>query len=54
MRWVVPLLVVALGGAVFVLGGADDSPGLQGIGAVLVAGGILLGVRGVRRDRRRR
>ena len=53
MRWVVPLLVVVLGGAVFVLGGADDSPGLQGIGAVLVAGGITLGVRGVRRDRRR-
>ncbi len=49
----VPLLVVVLGGAVFVLGGTDDSPGLQGIGAVLVAGGIILGVRGVRRDRRR-
>ncbi|WP_219816360.1 DUF3188 domain-containing protein [Arthrobacter sp. ZGTC412] len=49
-----PLLIVAIGVAVFVLGGADDSPGLQGIGAVLVAGAIILCVGAVRRDRRRR
>ena len=54
MRWVVPLLVVALGGAVFVLGGADDSPGLQGIGAVLAACGTTLCARGALRDRRPR
>ena len=53
MRWLVSLLVVALGVAVFVLGGADDSPGLQGIGAVLVACGAILLIRAVRRDRRR-
>ena len=53
MRWLASLLVVALGIAVFVLGGADDSPGLQGIGAVIVAGAAVLLVRAVRRDRHR-
>jgi peptidoglycan/LPS O-acetylase OafA/YrhL len=54
VRWLASLLVVALGVAVFVLGGADDSPGLQGIGAVIVAGTALLLVRAVRRDRQPR
>jgi hypothetical protein len=45
VRQLASLLVVALGVAVFVLGGADDSPGLQGIGAMLVAGPIILRVR---------
>lgn len=53
MRWVVPLLVGALGVAVFILGGADDSPGLQGIGALLAGGAIILGLRAARRGRRR-
>ncbi|MFF1252647.1 hypothetical protein ACFVYC_09140 [Pseudarthrobacter sp. NPDC058329] len=53
MRWPVPLLVVVLGVAVFIVGGADDSPGLQGIGAALVGGAILLGLRAARRNRRR-
>jgi hypothetical protein len=47
------LFVVVLGVAVFVLGGADDSPGLQGIGAVLVAVTIILRVRAVRLNRQR-
>lgn len=47
------LFVVALGATLFVLGGADDSPGLQGIGAVLVAGAAILRPRAVRKDRRR-
>lgn len=51
MRWLVPLLIVAIGVAVFVLGGADDSPGLQGIGAVLVAGAIILCIGAVCRNR---
>ena len=54
MRWLATILAVVLGAALFVLGGADDSPGLQGIGAVLVAGAITLRVRAVRRDRHRR
>ncbi|MDQ0868236.1 drug/metabolite transporter (DMT)-like permease [Arthrobacter sp. V1I9] len=54
MKWLVSVLVVTLGVAIFVLGGADDSPGLQGIGAVLVAAAAL-GIRsGLRRDRHKR
>jgi hypothetical protein len=45
------VLAAALGGAAFVYGGADDSPGLQLIGVVLVAGMVVLGVRLVRRAR---
>lgn len=59
VRWLVALLVIALGVVVFVLGvvvfvlgGVDDSPGLQGIGAVLVASATILLIRTVRRDRR--
>ncbi|MGA9872398.1 MAG: hypothetical protein WBQ44_14820 [Rhodococcus sp. (in: high G+C Gram-positive bacteria)] len=32
------VLVAAAGGAAFVYGGADDSPGLQLIGVILVVG----------------
>lgn len=53
MKWVAPLLLAALGVAVVVLGGADDSPGLQGIGVVIVAGAAVLFVRAAQRDRRR-
>ena len=44
----VPL--IALGVAAFVYGGADDSPGGQLIGVLLVVGGIALGVRTLRRS----
>jgi membrane protein implicated in regulation of membrane protease activity len=54
VRWLAALLVVALGVAVFVLGGADDSPGLQGIGVVIVAGAAVLLLRAVRRNRQPR
>jgi hypothetical protein len=47
------LLAVALGAAGFVHGGADDSPGLQGLGALLVVGAAVLGVRALRRGGRR-
>jgi drug/metabolite transporter (DMT)-like permease len=42
-------LLVVLGVAAVVLGGADDSPGLQLIGVLLVAGAVTLGVRTARR-----
>jgi hypothetical protein len=45
------VLVVALGVAGIVLGEADDSPGLQLLGAVLVIGAIAFSVRAVRRGR---
>jgi drug/metabolite transporter (DMT)-like permease len=53
VRWLAPLLVAVLGIAVVMLGGADDSPGLQGIGALIAAGAAVLFVRAARRDSRR-
>jgi hypothetical protein len=44
-------LAVALGVFGVVYGEADDSPGLQGLGALLVVGAIAFAVRTVRRDR---
>ncbi|MGY1649617.1 hypothetical protein [Geodermatophilus sp. SYSU D01119] len=45
------LLAVAVGIAGVVLGEADDSPGLQGLGVLLVLGAVVLGVRSIRRAR---
>jgi hypothetical protein len=47
---VVTVLAVALGVAGMLLGEADDSPGLQGLGALLIIGAIALGVRTARRS----
>jgi hypothetical protein len=47
------LLAVAVGIAAVVAGEADDSPGLQGLGLLLAVGAVVLGVRTVRRGRRR-
>ncbi|MCA2218249.1 hypothetical protein [Jidongwangia harbinensis] len=47
----VAVLVIALGVAGIVLGEADDSPGLQLLGAVLVVSTIVYAVRTVRRGR---
>ena len=47
---VAAILVVALGVAAVVLGEADDSPGLQGLGVLLVIAAVTLSVRRVRRD----
>ncbi|MEV7331595.1 hypothetical protein [Micromonospora sp. NPDC093244] len=49
MRYVIAILAVALGIAAVVFGGADDSPGLQLIGAVLVVGAVAFAVRAARR-----
>ncbi|MGW2622270.1 hypothetical protein [Micromonospora taraxaci] len=46
---VAAVLGVALGVAAVVLGGADDSPGLQLIGVVLVIGAVVFGIRNLRR-----
>ena len=48
---VVALVVVGVLG--MVAGEADDSPGLQGIGGLLILGALVLGVRAVRRGRAR-
>ncbi|WP_165570365.1 hypothetical protein [Aeromicrobium sp. IC_218] len=44
-------LLVLLGAAAVVLGEGDDSPGLQGVGVLLVLGGVVVAVRS-RRSRR--
>ena len=43
------LLATAGGVAAIVLGEADDSPGLQGLGVLLVVGTVALGVRARKR-----
>lgn len=54
LRWVdavVSVLVVAIGVAAVIAGGADDSPGLQGLGLIVVIGSVALAVRRARRRR---
>ena len=51
MKYLVAVLLVALGVAGIVAGGADDSPGLQLLGALLVLGAVVLAVRAARRRR---
>jgi hypothetical protein len=51
MNYLIALLVSALGVAGMVLGEADDSPGLQLIGVVLIVGTVALGIRTSRRSR---
>jgi hypothetical protein len=51
MKYFVAVLAIALGVAGIVAGGADDSPGLQLIGVVIIVGAVALGVRMVRRSR---
>jgi hypothetical protein len=48
------VLAIAIGVLGIVAGEADDSPGLQLLGAVVVAGALALGVRSARRRGRRR
>ncbi|MFD1149057.1 hypothetical protein [Saccharothrix hoggarensis] len=54
MKFLLPLLGIAVGVAAVVYGEADDSPGLQGLGALLVIGSIVVIVRAVRATRRAR
>ncbi|GAA3922232.1 hypothetical protein Aau02nite_33100 [Amorphoplanes auranticolor] len=50
MKYVLAVLAAVLGVAAFVYGGADDSPGLQLLGALIVIGAVFLGVRTARRS----
>lgn len=51
MTYLLALLLAALGVAGVVAGGADDSPGLQGLGLLLVVGAVVLAVRRARSSR---
>jgi hypothetical protein len=50
----VAMLSVAIGVAGVVLGEADDSPGLQGLGLAFVVGAVALAVRIAKRNRQQR
>jgi hypothetical protein len=49
LAYVLAVLTIGLGIAAVVAGEADDSPGLQLLGALLVLGAVALGVRVARR-----
>ena len=51
MKYFVAILAIAIGVAGIVAGGADDSPGLQLIGVVIIIGAVALGVRTALRSR---
>ena len=51
MKYLVAILAIAIGVAGIVAGGADDSPGLQLIGLVIIIGAVALGVRTALRSR---
>ncbi|MFD6566387.1 hypothetical protein [Micromonospora profundi] len=53
MTYLIALLAAALGVAGIVHGEADDSPGLQFLGAALVVGAVVFEVRMIRHGRRR-
>ena len=53
IRYVLAVLAVALGVAAVVYGEADDSPGLQGLGVLLVIGAVAFAVRAARRGSKR-
>ncbi|MGN7132267.1 hypothetical protein ACTHQY_03230 [Rhodococcoides corynebacterioides] len=47
----VTVVVMAIGVAAVIAGGADDSPGLQGLGLIAVVGSLAVAVRRARRRR---
>jgi drug/metabolite transporter (DMT)-like permease len=51
VKYVLAVLAIAIGVAAVVFGESDDSPGLQGLGALLVIGALVYGVRTARRSR---
>lgn len=51
MTFLLAAVAVLLGAAAVVLGGMDDSPGLQLIGVLIVAGAVVAVVRTARRRR---
>ena len=53
MTYVLAALGLAIGIAAIVAGGADDSPGLQGLGLLFVVGSVAFAVRSARRRARR-
>jgi hypothetical protein len=51
MSFVLVILAASIGVAAVVFGGYDDSPGLQGLGVLVVVGAVAFGVRTARRSK---
>jgi drug/metabolite transporter (DMT)-like permease len=51
VRYLIAVLLAAVGVVGIVAGGADDSPGLQLLGVLVIVGAVVLGVRTARRRR---
>jgi hypothetical protein len=51
MKYLIAILALALGVAAITYGGADDSPGLQLIGVLIIVGAVVVSVRIARRSR---
>jgi hypothetical protein len=51
MKYFVAVLARAIGVAGVVAGEADDSPGLQLLGVLIIVGAVVMGVRVVQRSR---
>jgi hypothetical protein len=54
MKYVLAILAILIGAAGIVAGEADDSPGLQLLGLLLIVGAVALGVRMVVKRRKSR
>ncbi|HKM24242.1 MAG: hypothetical protein GX859_06325 [Corynebacterium humireducens] len=52
LPYMLALVAVAFGALLLYLGELDDSPGLGGIGLILMVGSVVLAVRHARRSRR--
>ncbi|MFA5173502.1 MAG: hypothetical protein WC435_03865 [Candidatus Paceibacterota bacterium] len=46
LYWILKILVILLGAFFIVFGGYDDSPGLQGIGLILIIAIVVIVIRG--------
>jgi hypothetical protein len=51
VTYLIAILLLALGIAGIIAGGADDSPGLQLLGLLVVIGAVVVAVRTARRGR---
>ena len=51
MKLLLAILAAAIGVAAIVFGGYDDSPGLQGLGVLIVVAAVVLGVRTAQRSK---
>ena len=50
MKYIVPVVAIALGIAAIVLGGIDDAPGAQLMGVAFIVGAVCFVVRSMRRS----